>query len=171
MEFGLTRIPLDGSRLITFRAAALDDEPFLIDLYRSTRLEELALTNWDDSQRDAFVRMQFNAQQTHYRQNYPEAEHLIILVDGKSAGRLYVAEIKSEIRIVDVTILTEYRNAGLGTQIVRRLMDQAAAIKKPLTIYVESFNPSLRLFGRLGFIKSGESGYSYLLKWQPTAEP
>ena len=166
MHFGSKQISLDDSRLITFRPATSDDEPFLLEVYGSTRLEELALTNWDQAQRDAFLRMQFTAQQAHYRQTYPEAEHLIILLDGESIGRLYVAEIDAEIRIVDVTILPERRNAGVGTPIVKQLMEEAAAIGKPLRIYVESFNPSRLLFERLGFLKVDESGYSYLLEWR-----
>lgn len=166
MQFGSKRISLD-SRLITFRPVVSDDEPFLLDVYGSTRLEELALTNWDQVQRDAFVQMQFTAQQAHYLQTYPNAEHLIILLDGEPVGRLYVAEIEAEIRIVDLTILPEHRNTGIGTPIIRQLMEEAAAIRKPLRIYVESFNRSLLLFERLGFIKVDESGYSYLLAWRP----
>jgi len=166
MQFGSQRIALDDSRLVTFRQAIADDEPFLLGVYGSTRLEELALTNWDEAQRDAFLRMQFAAQQAHYRQTYPEAEHLIILLDAESIGRLYVAEIEAEIRIVDVTILPEHRNAGIGTPIIKQLMAEAATIGKPLRIYVESFNPSQHLFERLGFIKVDESGYSYLLEWR-----
>ena len=167
MQFASKQIPVDGSRLVTFRPVPADDEPFLISVYGSTRLEELALTNWDDAQRDAFVQMQFAAQQAHYRQTYPNAEHLIILLDGAPVGRLYVAEIEAEIRIVDITILPEHRKAGIGTPIIKQLMGEAAAIEKPLRIYVESFNPSQHLFERLGFVKVDESGYSYLLAWQP----
>src|SRR2546423_9828064 len=104
--------------------------------------------------------MQYIAQQSHYRQTYPEAEHLIILLDGENAGRLYVAEIETQIRIVDVTVMAEYRNLGIGTGIIRQLMEEASQIGKPLTIYVETFNPSYRLFERLGFTKAGDSGYS-----------
>ena len=169
MQFGSKRISLADSRLVTFRRADEDDESFLLGVYGSTRLEELALTNWDEAQRDAFLRMQFTAQRTHYRERYPEAEHLIIELDGESVGRLYVAEIEAEIRIVDVTVLPEHRSAGIGTPIIRKLMEEAAAIGKPLRIYVESFNPSQRLFERLGFVKVDESGYSYLLAWQAPA--
>jgi GNAT superfamily N-acetyltransferase len=166
MQFGSKRILLDGSRPVTFRPATSDDEPFLLGVYGSTRFEELALTNWDQAQRDAFLRMQFTAQQAHYRQNYPEAEHLIILLNAEPIGRLYVSEIEAEVRIVDVTVLPEHRNAGIGTPIIRRLMEEAATIGKPLRIYVESFNPSRHLFERLGFVKVDESGYSYLLEWR-----
>lgn len=166
MQFGSKQIPLDHARLLTFRPVTAQDEQFLIRVYGSTRLEELALTNWDEAQRDAFIQMQFTAQQAHYRQTYPAAEHLIIALDGETVGRLYVAEIEAEIRIVDLTILPEHRNAGIGTPIIQQLKEAAAAIEKPLRIYVESFNPSQRLFERLGFVKVDESGYSYLLAWR-----
>jgi GNAT superfamily N-acetyltransferase len=171
MQFGSNQIPLDDSRLVTFRPADSDDESFLLQVYASTRLEELALTNWDDAQREAFVRMQFTAQQSHYREHYPAAEYLIILINTDPVGRLYVAEIEAEIRIVDVTILPEHRNAGIGTPIIKRLMEEAAAIGKPLRIYVESFNPSRLLFERLGFVKADESGYNLFLVWRAEAAP
>jgi len=167
MEIASKEIPLDDSRLLTFRRATSDDEPFLITVYGSTRMEELALTNWDQSQRDAFLKMQFDAQQAHYHQTYPAGEHLIILLNGAAAGRLYVASIVEEIRIIDITVLPENRNAGIGTPIIKELMAEAASIGKPLRIWVESFNPSLRLFERLGFVKFDESGYSYLMEWRP----
>ncbi len=166
MEIGSKEIPLDDSRVVTFRAAIEEDEPFLLGVYGSTRLEELALTGWDLPQREAFLRMQLDAQQLHYRQHYPEGEHMIILLNGDPVGRLYVANIQAEIRILDITILPERRSAGIGTPIIDELMDEAEALEKPLRIYVESFNPSRRLFERLGFVKSGESGYSYLFEWR-----
>ncbi|HXI91705.1 MAG TPA: GNAT family N-acetyltransferase [Blastocatellia bacterium] len=165
MEIGSTGISLAGSRLATVRPANSEDEPFLLAVYESTRAEELALTNWDEVQRDAFLRMQFKAQQSHYREHYPGGEHYVILVNEDAVGRLYIADIEKEVRILDITILPHHRNAGIGTPIIRELMAEAAAIGKPLRIYVESFNRSLGLFERLGFVRSDESGYSYLMQW------
>ena len=166
MEISIRKIPLADMRVVTFRPAITDDESFLLGVYGSTRLEELALTGWDDAQRNAFVKMQFEAQQSHYRQYYPEGEHLIMLVNGEPVGRLYVADQKEEILILDITILPEHRNAGIGTPILTELKSEAAVTGKPLRIYVETFNPSLRLFERLGFIKSEESGINYLMEWR-----
>ncbi|HXG95060.1 MAG TPA: GNAT family N-acetyltransferase [Blastocatellia bacterium] len=166
MEIGQKRIALDDSRVISFRPTAPEDEPFLQSVYGSTRLEELALTNWSEEQRNAFIKMQFNAQQIHYREYYPSGEQFIILADGNAVGRLYVAEIEKEIRILDITVLPERRSAGIGTPIIRELMNEATRIGKPLRIYVESYNRSRGLFERLGFVKSGESGYSYLMEWR-----
>lgn len=159
-------IRLEDKRVVTFRRAASEDEQFLLGVYSSTRQDELALTNWDDAQRDAFVRMQFDAQQTHYRQYYPEGEHLIILVDGTAVGRLYIANLKEKREILDITLLPQHRSAGIGTPIIRELMAEAALLGKPLQIYVESFNRSLGLFERLGFVRLSQDGYNYLMVWK-----
>jgi hypothetical protein len=37
-------------------------------------------------------------------------------------------------------------------------------------IYVESFNPSLSLFERLGFSEVEKEGLNLLLRWHPPAE-
>jgi ribosomal protein S18 acetylase RimI-like enzyme len=105
---------------------------------------------------------------------------LIIRLDETPVGRLYIAKLETEIRIIDITILPEHRSAGIGTPIIQELMNEAKIIAKPLSIYVESFNRSLGLFERLGFVKTAESGYSHLLEWPrretedrrpPTADP
>jgi GNAT superfamily N-acetyltransferase len=166
MDIASKEISLADSRLATVRPVNIEDEPFLIEIYGSTRAEELALTNWGEAQREAFLRMQFSAQQSHYREHYPDGEHYVILVNEDAVGRLYVADIEKEVRILDITILPHHRNAGIGKPIIRELMAEAAAIGKPLRIYVERFNPSLVLFERLGFMKSEESGYSYLMEWR-----
>jgi GNAT superfamily N-acetyltransferase len=166
MQIASKTITLAGMRLVTFRPATTDDYWFLLDVYASTRMEELAVTDWDKAQRAAFLKMQFDAQLSHYREHYPEGEHLIIYLDSAAAGRLYVANIAEEIRILDITLLTQNRNLGIGTPIIKGLMAEAAGMGKPLRIWLESYNPSLRLFEKLGFVKSSESGYSYLMEWR-----
>ena len=45
-------------------------------MYASTRQEELARTGWGEAQREAFLRQQFDAQSSYYRENYTEAAQL-----------------------------------------------------------------------------------------------
>ena len=162
-------IQIDGGRVVSFRNAEPQDEPFLLEVYGSTRLEELALTNWDAQQRQAFLKMQFDAQHDHYGRQYPWAQYLLILVNESAVGRLYIADTEKEIRILDITVLPEHRGSRVGTAIVRELMGLAAEKGKALGIYVEEFNRSLGLFERLGFVRSGESGYSFLMRWSGEA--
>lgn len=148
------------------RPVAPADEGFLLQVYASTRSEELAHVPWTDEQRAAFVKMQFDAQQHHYRSNFPTALHHVIEQEGRPVGRLYVLRADDFIRILDITLVPERRNAGLGTPLLADLMDEAAETRRPLRIYVESFNPSLRLFERLGFRKVQEhNDVHFLMEW------
>jgi ribosomal protein S18 acetylase RimI-like enzyme len=153
---------------VTMRPVTDEDHPLLFTLYASTRAEELALLPWDEAQRSAFLNMQFTAQQQHYNSYYPESAHLIILKGTSPVGRLWVDRRSDEIRILDITILPEQRGNGIGTPIIKSLMREAGESKKPLTVYVETFNRSLGLFERLGFKKVGEHGINYLMEWVAT---
>jgi ribosomal protein S18 acetylase RimI-like enzyme len=152
---------------ITLRPITPDDEEFLRQVYASTREEELALTDWDTAQKAAFVQMQFAAQHRYYQENYRQTTFDVILVDGQPAGRLYVARWAKQIRIVDIALLPEYRNAEIGSALLHELMTEAAAAGKPVSIHVERYNPALRLYTRLGFVPIGEHGVYLLMEWTP----
>lgn len=152
---------------ITLRPVEARDEGFLLSVYASTRAQEMAMVPWTPEQKDAFVRMQFAAQRQHYAAQYPHASHEIIYADETPVGRLYLDRGPESLHILDITVLPEHRNSGIGSQLLRRTMDEAGASGRAVTIYVESFNPSARLFERLGFQRAEENGIQLLLKWQP----
>ena len=156
---------------ITLRPVSSDDFDFLVGVYGSTRAEELALVPWTTEQQQVFVRSQFAAQQDHYAKNYPTASHDIIMSNGRPVGRLYVARLDQEIRIIDITVLPADRNAGIGSYLIQQLLDEANRSGKITRIYVEEFNPSLRLFERLGFSPTEQNGIHLLLQCNPGADP
>ena len=145
------------------------DEAFLLDVYATTRAEELASVDWDEAQKEAFVRQQFAAQHQWYTEQYAGASFHVVLVDGEPAGRLYVARWAAEIRIMDIALLPAHRGAGAGTSLLRDLMAEAETAGKPLTIHVERFNPALRLYSRLGFTVTEDKGVYLLLALTPTS--
>jgi ribosomal protein S18 acetylase RimI-like enzyme len=141
------------------------DDSFLAGVYASTRAEELAPTGWSDEQKADFCRRQFDAQTAHYSANYPKASFQVIERDGQPIGRLYVARWEKEIRIVDITLLPEFRGTGIGSKLLRELQEEARSAGKSLTIHVERFNPALRLYQRLGFEQVQDKGVYLLLEW------
>jgi ribosomal protein S18 acetylase RimI-like enzyme len=153
---------------ITLRPVAREDHEFLVDVYGSTRAAEMALVPWTIEQQQAFIRSQFAAQQDHYAQKYPAANHDIIMSGERQVGRLYVARLDHEIRIVDITVLPGEQNSGIGTYLIKQLLDEAQRSAKVTRIYVEEFNPSLRLFDRLGFSVREQQGFHLLLEWSPS---
>jgi ribosomal protein S18 acetylase RimI-like enzyme len=82
-------------------------------------------------------------------------------------GRIYLNRGAEIYHILDITILPQYRNQGAGLLCLQTILNEAADRAKPVSIYVENFNPSLRLFERLGFRRDQEKGFHFLMKWQP----
>ena len=154
-------------RSITLRPIRPGDEGFLYKVYASTRHEELAQTGWSEAQRETFLRMQFDTQSRYYREYYQQASFDVILADGRPIGRLDVARWPEEIRIVDIALLPEYRNAGIGTKLLEDLISESEASAKPLSIHVEQFNPALRLYWRLGFREVEDKGVYLLMERAP----
>ena len=159
-------MPLNEPRP-NFRPIRETDRAFLEHLYASTRTEELALTGWSETQKQAFLRQQFEAQHTFYRQHFADARFDLILLDDRPAGRLYVDRRADEIRIIDIALLPGYRNRGIGGRLLRELLAEAAAAGRPLRIHVERYNPALRLYRRLGFRSVGDNGVYYLMEARP----
>jgi GNAT superfamily N-acetyltransferase len=153
---------------ITLRPIAPDDMELLLRIYRSTREEELAMVlDWTEEMKTGFVRQQFEAQHAWYQEHYQGAQLDVILVDGAPAGRLYVHRRAREIRLVDITLLPEFRTGGIGTSLLRDLLAEGEAVGKPVTIHVEVFNPAMRLYERLGFLPIEERGPYRLMEWRP----
>ena len=150
---------------ITLRDASENDAAFLLKVYRSTRADELALVPWDNDQKEAFVRFQFDAQHASYHERFPAASYNIILQDGEPIGRLYVLREDEAIRILDITVLPQSRNAGIGSSLILQLLTEGAQTRKPVSIWVEHFNPSRRLFERLGFSRIQEDGFNCLMEF------
>ena len=153
---------------VALRPAADADREFLIGVYGSVRAEELSMVTWGEGQQDAFVRMQFAAQDTEYRRNNPHGTFDIIELQGRPVGRLYVDRRPTEIRIVDISLLPEFRGAGIGTGLLNELMDEAASSGRSLTIHVEITNRAERLYRRLGFVVAATQGPYRRMEW--TAE-
>jgi len=158
----------NSSRQVELRPVRTEDESFLREVYASSRAEELALTDWSEARREAFISMQFAAQQQHYGGRYPEAEHQVILLNDRPIGRIYVDRRPAEIRILDMTILHEYRNLGIGAPLIEELLSEAARTAKTVSVYVENYNRSRRLFARLGFSPTEENGFQVLMVWRPS---
>lgn len=149
-----------------------DDMAFLLAAYASTRAEEMErVPHWTEPMKREFVTSQFNAQHDYYQKNYTGGHFWVIENKGNNIGRLYLHENYQGkgMRIIDITIVPQFRNRGLGASILKDLMDQASRLGRPLSIHVEAFNPAKNLYTRLGFKTVSETnGVYHLMEWTHT---
>ncbi len=153
------------SQPTSLRPIQPEDEALLFEIYAGTRTEEMALLDWSDAEKEAFLRMQFAAQSQHYRKAFPDARFDIILSSERPIGRLYVHRGPDELHIVDIALLPEHRNRGVGSSLLNGLLAEARDAGKPVRIHVERNNPALHLYERFGFPRIGDTGIYFLMEW------
>lgn len=153
---------------LSFRPTEASDERLLSAIYASTRAEEMALVEgWSEKDIAVFLEQQFQAQHIYYHQQYEYPDFRIILFKGQPAGRLYLDRRPKECRIVDITLLPEFRGKGLGETILKDLLAESASLQKTVTIHVERYNKARHLYDRLGFKMKDDSHAIYLLmEWK-----
>ncbi|MED1798114.1 GNAT family N-acetyltransferase [Brevibacillus porteri] len=147
-------------------AATSEDQSFQYQVYASTRVDEIDSWGWGEAQQEAFLRMQFAMQQQAYQFQFPKAHYQLIVADTKRVGHLLIDRTEHELHLVDIALLPEYRNKGIGTFVMKKLQDEAAQQGKPLKLQVMKLDvASHLLYERLGFACTGEYGMHIEMEW------
>jgi ribosomal protein S18 acetylase RimI-like enzyme len=153
---------------VTLRPVTDADREFLIAVYDSTRAEELAQVEWQEGQREAFIRWQFERQDEEYRQRFPNMRYDVILVDGVPAGRIWIGLDDKQIRLLDIGLLTQFQNRGVGTYLMRQLIAEATQSNKVLRHMVFMLNANAhRFYERLGFVVIEDLDAYKHMEWAP----
>ena len=152
---------------LTLRPVTASDEEFLLEVYKSSRGDDLRGLDWDENRISEFLGMQYEAQQHFYESEYKRAADEIILRAGKPAGRLIVEHREHEIRCIDLALVPEHRNCGVGSSLIRQLQEEATRGRKPLRLQVIRFNRAVNLLERLGFVRTSETGTHFQMEWTP----
>lgn len=159
----------DSPRSFSSRPATPEDEKFLLQVYKSSRGDDLRGLGWEEGRISEFLDMQFEAQRRFLDNDHKNATDEIVLVEEKPAGRLLVDRRDDEIRCIDLGLLPAYRNRGIGTLIIRDLQAEAGAAAKSLRLQVIRFNRAVNLLERLGFVRTSETGTHFQMEWTPSS--
>ncbi|MET0650815.1 MAG: GNAT family N-acetyltransferase [Pyrinomonadaceae bacterium] len=161
-----------GGQRVVLRPARESDYEELVRVYASTRAAEVAqVTWWDDEQKLAFCRAQYDAQKAEYDARFPGAEYDLIEVKGRTVGRVWVGRAEEEIRLLDIALLPEAQRRGLGAAIVGALIEEARASGKRLRHMVFMLNTdALRFYERLGFRVFEDLGGYLHMEWAPEGD-
>jgi ribosomal protein S18 acetylase RimI-like enzyme len=139
------------SDIVTLVDSSLGDEKFLFQVYAGVRREETAAWGWSPAQQDVFLRMQFMAQQSSYRAQFPNAAFSLIRRDDIFVGSMIVAREAAAITLVDIALLPEHQRKGTGRRLLEELLEESARTEVPVRLSVRKDNPAIQLYARLGF--------------------
>jgi ribosomal protein S18 acetylase RimI-like enzyme len=153
--------------VVRLRPEREGDRDFRYQLFCDSRQPEFALVLPPDVFQQLMAH-QFQAQTVSYRAQFPHARFDIIELDGRPIGRIVVDRPGNQLHLIDQAIVPELRGRGIGTAIMRALMDEAAARRVPVMLEVASSNdPSMRLYLRLGFVPTETTEPYIELAWTP----
>jgi len=152
---------------IGLRPVVNEDDEFLYNLYKLSRVEEFSVVPLTEEQFDAIMRMQYSARKGSYDAQFPDSEHSIITMDGVDAGQIWVDRGKDEHRLIDISISDAFQNKGLGTALLKNLIVQAQQAGATLRCAVATNNPgSLRFHERLGFAITSQDDMYYQMEYR-----
>ena len=141
------------------RPAAGADYQWLWELKRLTMRPYVEQTwgHWDDPLQEEF-----------FRKNFSSETIQIISTEGQDAGLLNLEREADEIFLANLQILPEFQNRGLGSAVLREVLESAAALKLPVRLQVLRVNAGAgRLYARFGFQTYSESSTHRLMRWRP----
>jgi GNAT superfamily N-acetyltransferase len=141
----------------SLRPAAAADREFLLDLHRLTMREAVeCVWAWDDEQQAAL-----------FDERFVPGAWEVIEAEGVPVGVLWVEDRDGAVFVRLVEILPEWQGRGLGSAVVRSVMQAAAADARPVALRVLHANPRARaLYERLGFAPYDEIETHTYLRWE-----
>jgi ribosomal protein S18 acetylase RimI-like enzyme len=146
-----------GNNACQLRPACSDDFRFAWSLYREL-MEALTielLGRWNEPGQKQVVERALTQPGT-----------FIIVKDECEAGWVHVVESYDSIYLGQLYLAPPFQNRGIGTAILRELMDKARREAKPLTLDVMKNNRSRLLYERLGFRVIGRSEHKLNMRWE-----
>jgi GNAT superfamily N-acetyltransferase len=157
--------------LTYLRPCAASDDTFLYDVFATTWESEVAaLPNQNLAQH--VLRIQHIAQERRFASRYPGYERFVVEIHDEPAGRVYVHQHESTMHVVDLTLMPEHRNQGLGSRILRDLFDLAARSDMTVTIRVGRRNrQATDLATKLGFRLVNVDDLDNYFEWSATEPP
>jgi ribosomal protein S18 acetylase RimI-like enzyme len=155
--------------LLQLRPEREQDRDFRYQLFCHSRQPEFALLLTPAAFQQVMTH-QFHAQTASYREQFPQARFDIVELSGEPIGRMVVDRPGTELHIIDQAIIPQLRGRGIGTALMRALIDEAGAAGLPVRLEVMSENdPAYRLYRRLGFVPIETVPLYMRLEWRPAA--
>lgn len=151
---------------LSLRNAVDADDAFAQTLFASTR-DDLRALALPPPMLDDLIAMQRRAQELGWRQEYPDAEVLVLEYAGEPAGRIVLAR-GAAWRVVDLALLPARRGLGLGRAVLGALQAAAASRGAAIGLSVLRTNdPALSLYRSTGFEVVGSDSLRHEMRWRP----
>ncbi len=156
---------------VTTRPEGVGDASFLVALYQAVREREPGWSLLPPGERAELLAGQCRLQSQAYARQYPAAARVIIDVDGRPAGRIYLADQPSEIHVIEISLLPEFRGHGIGGRLIRAVQEGARVRGVPVRLHAWREVGVAAFYQHLGFRVVRTEALGEWLEWRPPPRP
>lgn len=135
------------------RKATPDDIPFLLELRESTMSAQLVAAGIELSTKETLTRVMHKFECAD-----------VVLLDGKPVGVIKVSQSEKQWKIDQIQLIPSTQGKGLGTNLLKTVIEQATTAGATLTLSVLKKNPAKRLYESLGFTTTGSDDHEYFME-------
>jgi ribosomal protein S18 acetylase RimI-like enzyme len=116
------------------------------------------------------LRLDRVAQAVSFQQQWAAEEVRIITLDCSDVGWLQSATQDDGLFVAQLFVDGPFQRQGIGTEVMNRLIADAARGNLAVRLEVVKINPALRLYERLGFHITGEDDRKFHMKRDPDSD-
>ena len=144
--------------MIHIRPATVSDHGFLKDLHHAVYREVVTrqFGCWNEAEQDVW-----------FKKGLLDAEYHIVECDDLAIGAVGIRNAPAHLSLVELQVLPEYQNQGIGTQLLLRELERAAKLGLPVRLQVLRDSRARQLYERHRFVAFGETETHILMIWRP----
>ena len=144
---------------MAIRQATVTDREFLYELHCRTMRPVIDMTwGWDDEW-----------QAKDFERRCATYDVFVIERDGHPIGGLMLETMADSIYVHEIQVLPEYQEQGVGTAVMKQIIEQASKRGLGVTLSVVAANPRAKdLYARLGFTVTAFESPFFRMRYSPT---
>lgn len=145
---------------VTFRKATVEDLEFLWNLHKATMKSYVdEIWGWDEE-----------FQREYFSNRFEPTNIEIIIYKSASIGAIEIQDQEKELFITNFEIFPRFQNKGIGSAILKRLINASGNRQESLKLQVLKVNPARRLYKRFGF-KTVDKTETHFIMERSVASP
>lgn len=108
-----------------------------------------------------------SAQANSFDHQWELAQVRIFMADGSDVGWIQSTTREDELFLAQIFVDGPFQGRGIGTQVMNRLIAEAAEAGQAICLDVVKINPAQRLYERLGFQITGGDDRKFYMRRSP----
>lgn len=138
---------------LQYRKATENDISFLFDLRTKTMTEHYVSSHLPTDKESTLQRILYHFEKAN-----------IITLNNEPIGLLKINRAENHIEVLQIQIDPKLQGKGIGKSILKEIIEEASATKKPVRLSVLKTNKAQTLYTVLGFKIIAEDQHSYMME-------